>query len=199
MLSVPWLGSRPHTWVFQLPLASVDWLIFVIKAGLGCSAPNSVGADSTSRVGTTKAVFRHRHTPSEGSVLPWQGRINCSPVPSLALLTLAFWSNLCFLHFYLVVISSCEALPAPVIPCPRGGLGDFPMFSTQTFLSVNRSHWSLPTGLPGGFFAVPRLHENPDCSLVVYLGPKLMPVRQSDTCDRPSLTAPCLLTPQPCS
>lgn len=89
--------------------ASVDWLIFVIRAGLGCSAPNSVDADSAFRVVTAKAIFRHRHTP-EGSVLPWQRQINCSLVPSLALLSLAFWSNLCLLHFYLAVISSFQLL-----------------------------------------------------------------------------------------
>lgn len=90
--------------------ASVDWLIFVIRPELGCSAPNSVDADSTFRVVTAKAVFRHRHTPSEGSGLPWQRQINCSLVPSLALLSLAFRSNLRFLHFYLVVISSFQLL-----------------------------------------------------------------------------------------
>lgn len=44
--------------VFQLPLATVDWLIFVIRAALGRSAPDSVDGESTFPVVTTKAVFR---------------------------------------------------------------------------------------------------------------------------------------------
>lgn len=52
--------------VFQLPLATVGWLVFVIRAVLGRSAPDSVDAEtpdsvdgeSTFPVVTTKAVFR---------------------------------------------------------------------------------------------------------------------------------------------